>query len=82
MKQMRETRQESGRLTTVGGVRRAVRRLAGIHGVPAELRARLVVSVAAVARDELAQGRGVRVSLAQVGAGEKPGAGAALACVL
>lgn len=82
MKQMRETRQESGRLTTVGGVRRAVRRLAGIHGVPAELRARLVVSVAAVARDELAQGRGVRVSLAQAGAGEKPGAGAALACVL
>ncbi|MEW2219009.1 PP2C family protein-serine/threonine phosphatase [Streptomyces sp. NPDC006990] len=82
MKQMRETRQESGRLTTVGGVRRAVRRLAGIHGVPAELRARLVVSVAAVAQDELAEGRGVRVSLAQAGAGETHGAGSALACVL
>ncbi|MFE9330370.1 PP2C family protein-serine/threonine phosphatase [Streptomyces sp. NPDC006925] len=79
---MKQTRLESGQLTTLGGVRRAVRRLARTHGVPAELRARLVVSVAAVARDELAEGRGVRVRLSSAGAGETHGGGEALACVL
>ncbi|MDF4252587.1 PP2C family protein-serine/threonine phosphatase [Streptomyces sp. WMMB303] len=79
---MNQPRQESGQLTTVGGVRRAVRRLARTHGLPAELRARLVVSVTAVARDALAEGRGVRVSLVREGAGEASESGATLACVL
>ncbi|WP_369199515.1 PP2C family protein-serine/threonine phosphatase [Streptomyces sp. PU-14G] len=68
---------ESRPLTTVGGVRRAVRRLARRHGLPAETRARLTVSVATVARTELAKGRRVRIRVAparQADARESDGA--------
>ena len=41
-------------LTDLAGLRRAVRGLAAVHGVPVETRARLAVSAAAVAGPSLA----------------------------
>ncbi|GAA1910111.1 PP2C family protein-serine/threonine phosphatase [Streptomyces sodiiphilus] len=48
---------DSSRYRALPQLRRAVRRLAHTHRLPVELRARLVVSVTAVARPELAAGR-------------------------
>lgn len=55
---------ESRPLTTLSAVRRAVRRLARRHGLPAGTRARLTLSVTAVARTELDKGRSVHVTTA------------------
>ncbi|MDT0379270.1 PP2C family protein-serine/threonine phosphatase [Streptomyces sp. DSM 42041] len=61
-------------LATLPDVRRAVRRLARLHGLPAEQRARLTLSVALVARRETEAGRGVRLT-AEVGPHREAGPG-------
>ncbi|THA27171.1 serine/threonine-protein phosphatase [Streptomyces sp. RKND-216] len=55
-------------LSTLPDVRRAVRRLARLHGLPAEQRARLTLSVALVARRATEAGHGVRLT-AEAGPG-------------
>ncbi|MEW2633684.1 PP2C family protein-serine/threonine phosphatase [Streptomyces sp. NPDC048389] len=52
----------SGPLSDLAGLRRAVRGLAAVHGLPVETRARLAVSAAAVARPSLALRRTVHVT--------------------
>ncbi|MFF8606795.1 PP2C family protein-serine/threonine phosphatase [Streptomyces sp. NPDC015346] len=68
-------------LSTLPEVRRAVRRLAARHGLPAGIRARLTVSVAAVARAALEDGQGVRIT-ARRGPKEEPAGGGTLTFTL
>ncbi|MFD3531365.1 PP2C family protein-serine/threonine phosphatase [Streptomyces sp. NPDC058664] len=58
-------------LSTLSEVRRAVRRLAGLYGLPAGTRARLTASVVAVARAGLENGQSLRIA-ARRGPREEP----------
>ncbi|GAA3885247.1 PP2C family protein-serine/threonine phosphatase [Streptomyces sedi] len=63
---------DSNRFADLDGLRRAVRQIARRHGLPVDLRARLVVSVSAVAGAELAAGRPVTLESALRQAAARP----------
>ncbi|RMI43581.1 PP2C family protein-serine/threonine phosphatase [Streptomyces triticirhizae] len=68
----RHERHDSHRFTSLAELRRAVRGIARRHGLPVDLRARLVVSASAVAGVELAAGRPVVLESAVRRAAARP----------